>query len=493
MSAFTTRRIREGGSYAPQARPATPKEPAPPTDPQRRVRILKRILIALAGILAFLIILSGLVSVLLATRVLTVGGFLRMTAAPLPEDESGFTNILLLGQGDESHDGVDLTDTIIVASIDAHETKSVSMLSIPRDLYLQQTENMGAGRINAMVRDYKSTLRFREQKSEEEASLFAMEELRKEIGALLGREIHRVVKIDFIGFVEAVDALGGIDVDVPFTIVDTQYPGPNYSYQTFIIQEGPQHLDGATALKYARSRHTTSDFDRSARQQQLLAALGTKAKERGILGSVSRVTKLLKIISEHMETTMTVQEMLGLAALGRRIESGNLIAMQLNTSSGVESGSEPGGFLYTPPRDQFQGASVLLPVESARGPFAGIQTLMKLLLEERAIYLRNPTISVLNAGARSSLGSVLGGELIRYGFAVEKISNASLPDSPRSWVSYAREEDKAAAEFFGKLLRLPVESLPLGLEEGEAAQVTIFLGEEYERTAMTELVLPIPE
>lgn len=498
MSGFTTRRIREGNSHVPPA----PKRPSPTpiskpsienaksSASSVRIKLLKRLTVILLGILGIVLLLSGIVSALISLRVLSIGSFLQMTGSDLLKDNNGYTNVLLLGQGDKSHDGMDLTDTIMVASIDPRKTKSVVLISIPRDLYLMNTGKMGAGRINGMYRDYKYFLHRREEKPLGEASKLAMEELKNEVSKMLGQEIHYVVKVDFIGFVQAVDALGGVDIEVPYDIVDTQYPGSNYSYQTFAIRAGMQHLDGETALKYTRSRHTTSDFGRSARQQQLLAALASKAKEIGVLGNVSKATKLLKIISEHSETTMSVQELLGAAKMARDVESSNVISMQLNSSAGIDSGSEPGGFLFVPPREQFQGAFVLLPVDSTRGPLGGIQTFAKILFEERSFYLQNVPIHVLNAGARNSLASVLGGELIRYGFAIENIDNASIEDSAASWVSPGREEDQKAAEFLSELLKLPVEPLPAGLEPGEAAQLTIFLGEEYEHTPLPELVLP---
>ncbi|MFN8460124.1 MAG: LCP family protein, partial [Anaerolineae bacterium] len=82
---------------------------------------------------------------------------------------------------------------------------------------------------------------------------------------------------DFNGFVALVDALGGIEIDVPKAIVDENYPTFDYGVITITIPAGPQHMDGAAALIYARTRHTDSDFGRGQRQQQVLRALLVKA------------------------------------------------------------------------------------------------------------------------------------------------------------------------------------------------------------------------
>lgn len=121
----------------------------------------------------------------------------------------------------------------------------------------------------------------------------ALRELALEIGRFTNVDIQQIIKVDFIGFVQAVDAVGGVDIDVPYTLVDPEYPGPNYSYQTFSITKGPHHLDGETALKYARSRHSTSDFSRSGRQQQIIKALGEKVKNEGILSNPSKILSLV--------------------------------------------------------------------------------------------------------------------------------------------------------------------------------------------------------
>jgi LCP family protein required for cell wall assembly len=401
---------------------------------RERLHLLKRILVILIAVFCAVLLFAATAKALVSLQLLNVGSLMHVAATPLPADAHGHTNILLLGQGDADHDGIDLTDTIMIASIDADKTQSVALLSLPRDLWFLQTEKMGKGRINSLYRDYKVLLK-RQGKNEKTASQEAMRELAAEIGRALGMDMHHTVKIDFVGFVQAVDALGGIEIDVPKAIVDTEYPGPNYSYQTFRIAAGLQTIDGETALKYARSRHSTSDFDRSARQQQIIAALGDKMRDGGILTQPGKIMDLLNILRDHVETTLPVREMLALAEAGKDIDRSKILSMQLTIGNGLYGAfSEPGGLLYTPPRDQFGGASVLLPVSIPQYPvtWRQIRTLVTLLMHERIAHLERAPILIRNAGAPEGSARQLGGELIRYGFLVEDIANAEEGDLPDS-------------------------------------------------------------
>jgi LCP family protein required for cell wall assembly len=353
---------------------------------ERRENLLKRIALILFVILCSVVLLAGAVSALVKLQVLSLHNIASMAGAELPVDAYGHTNFLLLGTGDKSHEGVDLTDTIMIASIDVKGTKAVSLLSLPRDLYLLDTKNMGKGRINELYLGYKQRLKREEHLVDTSASQQALRELSNEIGRLLHIEIHRTVKVDFIGFVQAVDALGGVDINVPYDLVDPEYPGPNYTYETFALNAGMQHMDGETALKYARSRHSTSDFSRSGRQQQLISALGEKMKAEGILTRPDKVLSLLNIMSEHVDMTLSSAELLGLAALGKEIDRTKTTSVQINDQNGLYSTlPSPGGFLYAPPRDQFGGASVLLPVSIPPDPitWAQIQAFTSLYINSR--------------------------------------------------------------------------------------------------------------
>lgn len=410
------------------------------------------------------------VKALIDTNVLQVTQIMDVAGTPLPVDEHGHTNVLLLGTGDETHDGVDLTDTIIIASIDK-KTRSTAMISIPRDLYLR-TSRMGAGRVNALYRDFKSYLVRTEGLGKDEAGRAAMQELATELSATFGIELHHVVKVDFVAFVQAVDALGGVDLVVPEDLYDPEYPSTNYGYQTFSILSGPQHLDGETALKYARSRHSTSDFDRSRRQQDLIQALAEKAKSDGTLTNPGRITSLLRIMDQHVATTLTFREMVTLAKTGADLDRGKILSVQFNTGG-------PGGFLYPPPRDQFGGAAVLIP-----NSWDEIRTFVRLVLTQRALFVDKEPIDVLNAGAPSGGASLLARELNLYTLTVGDVKNCECEDRPTSAVIAPKNREKSARAL-ADLLRIPdVATLP---ETSTGTSIQILLGTDYRYASIAQL------
>ncbi len=425
-------------------------------------------------IVAFAVVGIALgVKALIETNILTVPEIIDAAGTPLPTDEHGYTNFLLLGQGDEGHDGVDLTDTLILASIDP-KTKSVAMISLPRDLYLR-TARMGAGRINALYRDFKGSLIRTEQMSKNDAEHMAMQELATELSTTFGITLHHVVKVDFIGFVQAVDALGGIDIQVPEDLYDPEYPDNNYGYELFSVLAGLQHFDGATALKYARSRHSTSDFDRSRRQQDIVQALIDTAKKDGSLTDPTRITSLLRIMDEHVATTLTFREMVTLATLATTIDRSNILSVQFNLEG-------PGGFLYPPPRDQFGGAAVLVP-----NSWNEIRTFMKLMLVDRPLFLDKNPIDIFNAGAPSGGAGMLGLELERYLLQIDTVKNYDGEDRPISAMITPKTREKTARTL-GTLLHITdIAVLP---ETATGTTIQILLGQDYRYRSINDLSTP---
>ncbi len=474
----------------------------------KRERTLKRTMTVLLSALFVLLLLIGTLKLVVRLKELALG-MASMVGAEVPKDENGFTNVLLLGEGDSDHDGVDLTDTIMVASLDPGRTKSAVMLSIPRDTYLLNTEKMGKGRVNSLYRDYKIALT-RKGEVEDRISHEAMTQLGTEIGNLLGMQIHGVVKVNFSGFEQAVDAIGGIDVDVPYDLVDPEYPGPNYTYETFSLPKGPQHLDGATALKYARSRHSTSDFSRSGRQQQIIAAAAKKVKEDGVIKNVGRLTELLGILAKNVESTFSTRELLGLASLGQKLDTGRMISEQLNDQNGLYGTSvEQGGFLYSPPRDQFDGAAVLLPVSIPEFPvtWKQIKLYATILTTKREAFLNPPRLVVTNAGAKEGTARKFGGELYRYSFNVVQTRNyAKSPNETfdTSFIainpSLLTNDDAMAstrkrvewnAAYLSSVTGIKLQAAPngRGFEDG-SPDIVIALGKDFGFSPLQDLVKP---
>ncbi len=208
--------------------------------------------------------------------------------------------VLLLGKGGENHDGGDLTDTIMIAQI-LNEKKQIHLISIPRD-FLVFDERGNYSKINAVYVQAKNT-----GKSDEEA----IQALKDVLTKITGISLDHYAQIDFDGFVSLVDTLGGVEVDVKELIDDPYYPGPNYSYQRFTIQPGIQVLDGATALKYARSRYTSKggDLDRSRRQQQILSSVRDKAFTLNPILDAPKILSIISTAQSSLTTDLSLNDM----------------------------------------------------------------------------------------------------------------------------------------------------------------------------------------
>lgn len=202
-------------------------------------------------------------------------------------------NILILGKAVPNYPGSDLTDTIILASINP-QTYESSLLSIPRDLLVKIPGTNQQTKINAV---YVYGLKSGGQQK-------GIELLEKVVTDVTGQQIDYYAMVNFTAFQQAVDAVGGVDVNVTEDIYDDRYPGPNYSYETFQINKGWHHLDGTTALKYVRVRHNSGgDFGRARRQQQVIEAAKDKFfAKRGLKESLDFFNGMLKIVQDNVKT-----------------------------------------------------------------------------------------------------------------------------------------------------------------------------------------------
>ena len=336
-------------------------------------------------------------------------------------DVNNHTNILLLGTGTSDHDGLDLTDTIMVASID-HDNDLVSMLSIPRDLYVEVQELGGGSRINsilALVGEQKIYQIGLTPAEEEQAYKEAYELLVEQVEQIINIDIQYYARIDFKGFTEVVDAIGGIDLYVENDLVDPFYPAENgiHDYETFSVSAGLQHLDGDTALRFTRSRKTTSDFDRAARQQQVMQAIKDKALSIGILSSPGKLKDLYNAFQANFDTNLEWDEIAYLAKIAGKFDRTNVKSWVLNDNPLTE-----GGFLYTPDRELYQGAFVLIPYIKDN---TDIHRFADLILMHPEVHQNALTYQILNGTKSNGLATQSLYYLGRFGFDIVRWGNAA--------------------------------------------------------------------
>ena len=236
------------------------------------------------------------------------------TPPPRSRPQSGTTSVLLLGTdwrgpGSDS----DNTDTLMLFHLDPNARRAV-ILSIPRDLYVE-IPGHGEGRVNtAYARG-------------EQDGTGGLALARQTISTTLGIPVQHAVLLDFRVFVSLVDAIGGIDVDVPYPISDPTYPDSGIGYDPFYLPAGQHHLDGATALKYARTRATLGgDFDRNARQRQVVVAVRDRVTSLDLLPAlITQSPQLWSTLQSAFETDLTLGEIVDLAVAGSRIPAGQVV------------------------------------------------------------------------------------------------------------------------------------------------------------------------
>jgi LCP family protein required for cell wall assembly len=246
-----------------------------------------------------------------------------LDASKFTQYGDGRFNMVIVGVGGENHPGGNLTDSIQVLSIDTLNN-SLSFTSVPRDLYVNYN-GLGRTKINAVYT-------YAEQKKPGSGALA----VREIVGQVLGIKISNFAMIDFTGIKQIVDALGGIEVDVPKALNDPLYPAADMiHYDPLYVKAGPQNMNGELALKYARSRETTSDFDRSMRQQIVIAAIKKKALSVGVLTSPTRVSSLITALGKHFKTDLQVDNIRQLMDIYRGITPDNTKGFTLDTSSAL--------------------------------------------------------------------------------------------------------------------------------------------------------------
>jgi len=239
-------------------------------------------------------------------------------------------NIMLLGIGGEGHDGPYLTDTIILLSLKP-STKKVAMVSIPRDLYVNIPGN-GYGKINAANA-------WGEKADPGNGAKLA----NQVVSEVLNEPINYYLRVDFAGFEKIIDDVGGVKIYVDRAFTDTLYPTLDHKYQILTFEQGWQTMDGATALKYVRSRHgnngENSDFARSKRQQKVIQALKERVLSYDFLLSPKKITTVSKELANHLKTDMEPWEVLKLAQSLVNFDTTNIINKVIDDS--------PNGFLYS--------------------------------------------------------------------------------------------------------------------------------------------------
>jgi LCP family protein required for cell wall assembly len=358
-------------------------------------------------------------------------------------------NILLLGidQRPNEDPNTTRTDTMIVFSLDP-ATKTAGMLSIPRDLYVP-LPNRGQDRINTAHvyggPGYAS----------------------KAVEYNLGIPIHHYVRVNFNALTTLVDLVGGIDIYVDEDINDPAYPDQGFGYDPFVISAGWHHLDGAIALKYARTRHGSSDFYRMRRQQQVIMAL------RDRVLSTDAVTKLLPnapqillTLKTAIDTDLSPSEIVQLALWAKDLSSDKIARVVVDESS-VQSWTTPnGGSVLVPIRERIH-----LLREQLYNPPPPPQVTADSTPEPGRIAVHNGTnVNGLAATAQASLQN--------KGFTVAELGNAT-GDHPKTVIIDYHGRQQFIAQL-AAALGVPISAVNTDLDANNPNDALVILGDDYQ-------------
>jgi polyisoprenyl-teichoic acid--peptidoglycan teichoic acid transferase len=285
-------------------------------------------------------------------------------------------NVLFLGIGGGKHDGPLLTDTIIYASIDP-ELQKTTLISIPRDLWVPDLETANK-KINGVYS-------YGEAKQKGGGLLLAKTAVEK----ILGQPIDYVLRIDFNGFIKAIDEIGGIDVNVQTSFEDLEYPisgkendtcgfmGEEFEkratqsavieafpcrYEQISFKQGVEHMNGAMALKFVRSRHAVgsegSDFARAKRQEIVIEAFKNKVFSLNILLNPSKIMGLYSVFEDSVSTDIQQGEYDDFVKLAEKMKNAKISNVVFFYSDPYSKKQE---IFVNPSTSEYGGQWVLIP------------------------------------------------------------------------------------------------------------------------------------
>ncbi len=301
---------------------------------------------------------------------------------PIPKEKTTF-NMLLMGYGGPGHDGAYLTDTMMFASINTEE-KRVVLVSIPRDIWVRIPTKSGdefSRKINSV---YQTGLFI--ENYPDVRDIYAGEQgagnlVKQVVGTITGQPVDNYVAIDFSGFKQVVDTLGGVDINVERAFSDPLYPvdgkesdlcgldpedlegfeekeniateSPELAYpcryEVLQFSAGPQVMDGDTALKFVRSRHSPTDggdFNRARRQQLFLEAVRDKVLS---IGFIPKILPLMNDLEENVRTDLPIELIQRFLGEATSISDYTITQVVLTTDNYLEHGiSDDGQYILVP-------------------------------------------------------------------------------------------------------------------------------------------------
>lgn len=381
---------------------------------------------------------------------------------PQPWDGAGRVTVLVVGLDlrDYEEGSASRTDTMMLLTVDP-ATRTAGMLSIPRDLWVN-IPGFDYGKINTAyyigeVYDLPGG-----------GPAMAIQTVEQ----LLGVPINYYAQIDFAAFVAFIDQIGGIEVEVPEEItVDPVGP-----HNTVTLQAGMQKLDGATALAYARNRDTFGgDFDRAARQQQVILAIRNRVLNLQLLPTlIEKAPLLYQQLSGGIHTNMSLDDIIRLAWLAQQIPIENIKRASINFDQVTASMSADGMDILLPDPDKIRQLRDEIFTES--GPVSPVATVTtgdpkELMAAEGA------TVSVLNATFTVGLAAETGDYLKNLGVNVTATGNATEAADLSAVIDYTGKP--YTVQYLVQLLRIEPSRIYSRYDPSSEVDIAVLVGQDW--------------
>lgn len=393
----------------------------------------------------------------------------NVTPASLNGEGDGRVNILLLGKGGPGHEAPDLTDTILLASIDPVQNEA-ALLSVPRDMYVEDS-NGNEMKINAIYSSAKQ--KKLSQVGDSDADLQSAEDvglkaIKQTVSEILGVPVHYYVMVDFTAFKESIDTVGGITIDVKEPLYDASMAWLNGG-SSLLADKGLQTFNGTRALMYARSRYGSSrgDFDRTERQRDVILALQQKVLSVGTFSNPVKVVELLNTLGNNVRTDLN-----GTSELKRLYEIAQNIPGDKFVSVGL---ADPPNVLVA--TDNISGQSVVVPTEGLF-QYDNIKSFVRNTLRDAFLKKENARVAILNGTSVAGLATGREKELKSYGYNIVLIDNAPTDDFQQTQlIDLSSGMNPYTASYLEKRLGVKISSQTIaGLPTNETVDFVIILG-----------------
>lgn len=387
-------------------------------------RITKWVVIALVTLLVLAGAWLAYKTLIASNNIFKGNIFGLVQSQPLKEDENGRSNILVLGtsEDDPGHGGAYLTDSMMVMSIH-QKNKTVDMFSIPRDLYVEYGMACNSG-YQGKINEYFNCVNddWTDPKAEEQR----LTDTRKFVGEIFGMDVQYAVHVNNTVIKEAVDAVGGVDVDIQGSNGDPGILDRNFdwrcNYDCYLVKydNGVHHLDGQHALFLAMARGDiaptyglgNSNFDREKNQQKIIIALKEKAVSTGTLTDLGKITGLIEALGNNLRTNFETSEIRTLMDVASQAKSENIKTISLFDGDTPVVGSGNHG-----------GASVVMPTAGIFN-YSEIREFLNKKLTSNPITREGANVVVLNGTGEAGVAGTEAEKLEEKGFIVSEIANA---------------------------------------------------------------------